>query len=78
MRYLQTTTQQLWLPPPQASVGQSPFMFPSSPLPFGCFPSPKSSYPLLSASLLFSPSTAASQLGFQPSPRWKDLYMLKS
>ncbi|KAG5522010.1 hypothetical protein RHGRI_034280 [Rhododendron griersonianum] len=41
MRYLQTMTQQqLWLPPPQASVGQSPFMFPSLPLPFGCFPSP--------------------------------------
>ncbi|KAI8555406.1 hypothetical protein RHMOL_Rhmol05G0172600 [Rhododendron molle] len=41
-----TTQQQPLLPPPQASVGQSPFLFPSSPLPFGCFPSPQSSYPL--------------------------------
>ncbi|KAI8555403.1 hypothetical protein RHMOL_Rhmol05G0172300 [Rhododendron molle] len=47
--------QQPLLPPPQASVGQSPFLFPSSPLPFGCFLSPQSSYPLLSSSLLFSP-----------------------
>ncbi|KAE9457401.1 hypothetical protein C3L33_10697, partial [Rhododendron williamsianum] len=88
MRYLQTTTQQqpLLPPPPQhpasASAGQSAFLFPSSPVPFGCFPSPRSPYPLLSPSLLFSPSTAG-QLGFQPfplsprmpvtSPRWKDL-----
>ncbi|KAI8555396.1 hypothetical protein RHMOL_Rhmol05G0171500 [Rhododendron molle] len=47
--------QQPLLPPPQASAGQSPFLFPSSPLPFGCFLSPQSSYPLLSSSLLFSP-----------------------
>ncbi|KAF7141261.1 hypothetical protein RHSIM_Rhsim06G0078500 [Rhododendron simsii] len=88
MRYLQTTTQQqpLLPPPPQhaasASAGHSAFLFPSSPVPFGCFPSPRSPYPLLSPSLLFSPSTAG-QLGFQPfpvsprmpvtSPRWKDL-----
>ncbi|XP_058189378.1 VQ motif-containing protein 9-like [Rhododendron vialii] len=67
------STYMLYLPPPQASVGQSPFMFPSLSLPFGCFPSLQLPYPLLFTSLLFSPSTAAGQLGFQPSPRWKDL-----
>ncbi|KAF7140576.1 hypothetical protein RHSIM_Rhsim06G0150900 [Rhododendron simsii] len=66
-----------------AGLGQSPFLFPSLPLPFGCLPSPRSSYPLLS--LLFSPLKAAGQLGFQPfpvsqrmpvtSPRWKDLWV---
>ncbi|KAI8551708.1 hypothetical protein RHMOL_Rhmol06G0207400 [Rhododendron molle] len=65
-----------------AGLGQSPFLFPSLPLPFSCFPSPRSSYPLLSSSLLFSPSKVAGQLGNQPfpvsprmpvtSPRWKD------
>ncbi|KAH7849663.1 hypothetical protein Vadar_021120 [Vaccinium darrowii] len=89
MRYLQNTvspltatTQQPPLAPPPQHVGQPAFLFPSSPLPFGCFPSPRSPYPLLSPSLLFSPSTAG-QFGFQPfpvsprmpttSPRWKDL-----
>ncbi|XAR62137.1 hypothetical protein NMG60_11016772 [Bertholletia excelsa] len=59
-------------PPPQAT-----FPMPSSPLAFGCMPSPRSPCPLL-----FSPSTTG-PLGFQPfplsprlpvpSPRWKDL-----
>ncbi|KAI8016096.1 VQ motif-containing protein 9 [Camellia lanceoleosa] len=69
--------QQHVLPPPTSgSMAQSPFQMPFSPLPFGCFPSPRSPYPLI------SPSTTG-QLGFQPfplsptlpvpSPRWKDL-----
>ncbi|PSS31621.1 VQ motif-containing protein [Actinidia chinensis var. chinensis] len=68
--------------PTSGPMTQSPLLFPTSPLPFGCLPSPRSSYPLLSPSLLFSPS-ATGQLGFQPfpvsprfavpSPRWKDL-----
>ncbi|KAF7140171.1 hypothetical protein RHSIM_Rhsim06G0151000 [Rhododendron simsii] len=51
-----------------AGLGQLPFLFPSLPLPFGCFPSPQSSYPLLSSSLLFLPSKTAGQLGNQPFP----------
>ncbi|KAF8411422.1 hypothetical protein HHK36_003971 [Tetracentron sinense] len=56
-------------------------LLPSSPLGFGRLPSPRSPYPLLSPSLLFSPSMG--QLGFpqfplsprfsMPSPRWRDL-----
>ncbi|KAF3445902.1 hypothetical protein FNV43_RR11079 [Rhamnella rubrinervis] len=58
---------------------QSQFQMPSSPLPFGCLNSPRSPYPLLSPSLLLSPSSG--QLGFPqlplsptvplPSPRWR-------
>ncbi|XP_073525454.1 uncharacterized protein [Phyllobates terribilis] len=59
---------------------------PSSPLPFGCFPSPKSPCPLLSSNVLFSP-TGMGQLGFSqlplspnvppvPSPRWKNSFIL--
>ncbi|XP_057973953.1 VQ motif-containing protein 9 [Malania oleifera] len=68
-------------PPSSVSMAPSQFPMPSSPLPFGCLPSPKSPYPLLSPGLLFSPT--AGQLGFPqfplsprlpvPSPRWKDL-----
>ncbi|KAK4365166.1 hypothetical protein RND71_016524 [Anisodus tanguticus] len=46
-------------PPPQFPA------FPSSPLPFGCLPSPRSPYGLLSPSLLLSPS---GRLGFQQLP----------
>lgn len=56
---------------------------PSSPLPFGCFPSPKSPCPLLSSNVLFSP-TGMGQLGFSQlpvsptvppvsSPRWRNV-----
>lgn len=60
-------------PPPQFQVPPSP------PIPFGCLNSPRSPYPLLSPSLLLSPSSG--QLGFPqlplsptvpvPSPRWR-------
>ncbi|KAK6940189.1 VQ protein [Dillenia turbinata] len=63
------------IPPP------SQYPMPTSPLAFGCIPSPKSPYALLSPSLFLSPT--AGQLGFQqfplsprfalPSPRWRDL-----
>ncbi|KAL3504779.1 hypothetical protein ACH5RR_034620 [Cinchona calisaya] len=74
--------QQQNIPPvPQASMAMPQFpLLPTSPLPFGCVPSPKSPYALLSPSLLFSPT---GQLGFQqlplspslpvPSPRWKGI-----
>ncbi|CAN4122318.1 unnamed protein product [Withania somnifera] len=54
-------------PPPTASSSVLPSFtaFPSSPLPFGCLPSPKSPYGLLSPGLLLSPSH---QLGFQQLP----------
>nr|GLL18378.1 VQ motif-containing protein 9-like isoform X2 [Ipomoea trifida] len=64
-------------PPPQLqNIPPQPSFpaLPSSPLPFGCLPSPRSSYPLLSPS---------GQLGFQqlplsptvpvPSPTWKGI-----
>ncbi|KAM3342466.1 VQ motif-containing protein 9 [Capsicum galapagoense] len=69
-------------PPPTASSSVLPPFpaFPQSPLPFGCLPSPKSPYGLLSPGLLLSPS---GQLGFQqlplsptvpvPSPKWKGI-----
>lgn len=69
-------------PPPTASSSVLPPFpaFPTSPLPFGCLPSPKSPYGLLSPGLLLSPSR---QLGFQqlplsptvpvPSPKWKGI-----
>lgn len=67
--------QQEMIPPP---ASQPQFQLPSSPLPFGCLNSPRSSYPLLSPSLLFSPSSG--QLNFPlsptvpvPSPRWRGL-----
>ncbi|XP_028757375.1 VQ motif-containing protein 9-like [Neltuma alba] len=60
---------------------QSQFQTPSSPVPFGCLNSPRSPYPLLSPTLLFSPSSG--QLGFPqfplsptvplPSPTWRGL-----
>ncbi|KAK3016283.1 hypothetical protein RJ639_007603 [Escallonia herrerae] len=63
-------------PPPQSSSGSTAalqFPMPSSPLPFGCLPSPRSPYPSL-----FSPGN---QFGFSqfplsptlqvPSPKWK-------
>lgn len=73
------------MPPPSSSQQQMPepqsqsqFPFPSSPLPFGCLNSPRSPYPLLSPSLLFSPTSG--QLNFPlsptvpvPSPRWRGL-----
>lgn len=70
-------------PPPSSAVmaSESQFQMPSSPLPFGCMNSPRSAYPLLSPSLLFSPSTGP--LGYPqfplsptvpvPSPRWRGL-----
>ena len=73
--------QQGMMPPPPPS--QSQFSMPTSPLPFGCLNSPRSPYPLLSPSLLFSPSSG--QLGFPqlplsptvplPSPRWRALWL---
>ncbi|KAJ7958983.1 putative VQ motif-containing protein [Quillaja saponaria] len=75
-------TQQGIIPTTTAVVSsQSQFQLPSSPLPFGCLNSPRSPYPLLSPSLLFSP--VSGQLGFPqlplsptvpvPSPRWRGL-----
>ncbi|KAF7829956.1 VQ motif-containing protein 9 [Senna tora] len=71
-------------PEPQVQVQGTPpsqFQMPSSPVPFGCLNSPKSPYPLLSPSLLFSPTSG--QLGFPqfplsptvpiPSPIWRGL-----
>ncbi|CAI9753529.1 unnamed protein product [Fraxinus pennsylvanica] len=68
--------------PPASSSTASPLSFPTlplSPLPFGCVPSPRSPYAMLSPSL-FSPT---GQLGFPqlplsptlpvPSPRWKNI-----
>lgn len=65
---------------PLSSSAPSQLLFPASPLAFGHIPSPRLQYPLLSPSLLFSPT---SQLGFPPlplsprfpvpSPRWNDL-----
>lgn len=68
-------------PQPSSAPPIPPFpALPSSPLPFGCLPSPRSSYALLSPGLLLSPS---GQLGFQqlplsptvpvPSPTWKGI-----
>lgn len=68
-------------PPTNSSFVLPPFpAFPSSPLPFGCLPSPRSPYGLLSPGLLLSPSR---QLGFQQlplsptlpvaSPKWKGI-----
>ncbi|KAL5558932.1 hypothetical protein UlMin_035143 [Ulmus minor] len=64
--------------PPHSSFPQFP-MPPSSPLPFGCMNSPRSQFPLLSPSLLLSPSSGG--VGFPqlplsptvpvPSPRWR-------
>lgn len=81
-------TNQHVVPPPQgitlpmtsAPAGSSSqYLLPSSPIAFGCFPSPRSPYPLLSPNFLFSPNSG--QLGFPPlsprlqvpSPRWRDL-----
>ncbi|XP_022131307.1 VQ motif-containing protein 9 [Momordica charantia] len=72
-------------PPPSsaamASESQPPMPMPPSPLPFGCMNSPRSAYPLLSPSMLFSPS--AGSFGYPqfplsptvpvPSPRWRAL-----
>lgn len=63
--------QQGMLPPPATQApatlsSQSQFPMPSSPLSFGCMNSPKSPYPLLSPSFLFSPSSG--QLGFPQLP----------
>ncbi|XP_043718664.1 VQ motif-containing protein 9-like [Telopea speciosissima] len=69
------------LPSPTAAMSPSQFLIPSSPMSFGKLPSPRSPYPLLSPTFLFSPT--AGQLGFPqfppsprfpvPSPRWRDL-----
>ncbi|XP_044478446.1 VQ motif-containing protein 9-like [Mangifera indica] len=67
-----TSHQQAIIPPPTAqqqmlqSQPQPQFQLPSSLLPFGCFNSPRSPYPLLSPSLLFSPTSG--QLNFPLSP----------
>ncbi|GMH00176.1 hypothetical protein Nepgr_002015 [Nepenthes gracilis] len=59
--------QQPLIPPPTAAAAQFGVPPPSSPLPFGCFPSPKSPCPLLSPNLLFSP-TGTGQFGFPQFP----------
>ncbi|KAJ6685606.1 VQ MOTIF-CONTAINING PROTEIN 9 [Salix purpurea] len=75
--------QQFAVPPPQGmnpsqSAGmaapQPQFQLPTSPLPFGCMNSPRSPYPLLSPSLLLSPSSfpLAPTLPVS-SPRWRGL-----
>ncbi|KAG6644330.1 VQ motif-containing protein 9-like [Carya illinoinensis] len=67
-------------PPPSATIPSQPqFPIPISPLPFGCFNSPRSLYSLLSPGLLFPPSPDQlefPQLPLSPtvqveSPRWK-------
>ncbi|XVE95262.1 hypothetical protein REPUB_Repub02eG0081100 [Reevesia pubescens] len=70
--------QQQQQPPQVSSTGMIMSQLPSSPLPFGCLNSPRSSYALLSPSLLFSPNSG--QLGFPfsptvpvPSPKWRGL-----
>lgn len=72
--------QQQQIPqPPPALAPRSQFPMPTSPLPFGCLPSPRSPYPCLSPSLLFSPT--GGQLGLPASPRfpvptnpqWRDI-----
>ncbi|KAK3230939.1 hypothetical protein Dsin_002820 [Dipteronia sinensis] len=72
-----SSQQQEMIPPPALQPQQQQFQLPSSPLPFGCLNSPRSSYPLLSPNL-FSPSSG--QLNFPhsptvpvPSPRWRGL-----
>ncbi|KAF7816987.1 VQ motif-containing protein 9 [Senna tora] len=78
----QVSTMQQGVIPSQTSAmtqSQPLFQLPPSPAPFGCLNSPRSPYPLLSPSLLFSPSSG--QLGFPqlplsptvpvPSPRWR-------
>ncbi|XP_075511838.1 VQ motif-containing protein 9-like isoform X2 [Primulina tabacum] len=76
-------TQQQTPPVQSSSSWPSPFpVLPLSPLPFGCVPSPRSPYAMLSPSLLFSPT---GQLGLPPlplsptvplpSPRWKEGYV---
>lgn len=74
--------QQQNIPPPsQPSMPLPQFpALPTSPLPFGCMPSPRSPYALLSQGLLLSPN---GQLGFPqvplsptlpvPSPRWNGI-----
>ncbi|MBA0720828.1 hypothetical protein Golax_008430 [Gossypium laxum] len=65
-------------PPQVPSKGIHQSQLPPSSLPFGCLNSPRSPYPLLSPSLLFSPNS--SQLEFSlsptvpvPSPKWRGL-----
>ncbi|KAE8659267.1 VQ motif-containing protein 9 [Hibiscus syriacus] len=53
-------------PPQVSSTGINQSQLPSSSLPFGFLNSPRSPYPLLSPSLLFSPNSG--QLGFPLSP----------
>ncbi|KAG6608254.1 VQ motif-containing protein 9, partial [Cucurbita argyrosperma subsp. sororia] len=70
-------------PPPSSAVmsSEGQFPMPFSPLPFGCMNSPRSAYPLLSPSLLLSPSTGPfgyPQLPLSPTvpvpnPRWRGL-----
>ncbi|XP_010272994.1 PREDICTED: VQ motif-containing protein 9 [Nelumbo nucifera] len=72
--------QQVLLQSPTSAMTPSQFLMPLSPLPFGRLPSPRSPYPLLSPTFLFSPT--AGQLGFPqfppsprlpvPSPKWRD------
>ncbi|KAI4307422.1 hypothetical protein L6164_030613 [Bauhinia variegata] len=76
-------TQQGIVPSQTSAMAQPQpqFQIPSPSVPFGCLNSPRSSFPLLSPGILFSPSSG--QLGFPqlplsptvpvPSPRWRDL-----
>ena len=77
--------QQFAMPPPQQVMNpsqlagmvapQPQFQLPTSPLPFGCMNSPRSPYPLLSPSLLLSPSSfPLSPTVPVTSPRWRGLW----
>ncbi|KAL3634008.1 hypothetical protein CASFOL_021062 [Castilleja foliolosa] len=65
-------------PQPPTPPGAFPAAMPLSPLPFGCIPSPRSPYGMMSPGFLFSPM---GQLGFPPlsptfpilSPRWRGM-----
>ncbi|GER40261.1 VQ motif-containing family protein [Striga asiatica] len=89
MRPIQTTggpTSAALPPPPQHHPPPIPFpspfsAMPLSPLPFGCIPSPRSPYGMMSPGFLFSPTA---QFGLPqlpplsptfpvPSPRWKGM-----
>uniref|UniRef100_A0A2P2JXZ2 Vegetative cell wall protein gp1 n=1 Tax=Rhizophora mucronata TaxID=61149 RepID=A0A2P2JXZ2_RHIMU len=55
----QNNQQEVAVPQQQEMIppSQPPLQLAASPLPFGCLNSPRSPYPLLSPSLLFSPSS---------------------
>ncbi|PPR83217.1 hypothetical protein GOBAR_AA37495 [Gossypium barbadense] len=79
LRYFQNSmpsTPHQQQPPQVPSRGIHQSQLPPSSIPFGCLNSPRSPYPLLSPSLLFSPNS--SQLEFSlsptvpvPSPKWR-------